>query len=228
MSIGPRTPHAPSLIRSCFHNFRAAFALAGVAATLALTACSTPPLGDRTGRVEPGRTTEAEQRSGQVYISDLDDATEKMSLKFIADLNGRLAESDFRINGEQQKVTIVFGDITNKSGSMPSSDIEAIRSNFQSNLMESDDLRAHCRFVRDKANFERLRATEFGPGPANPTTPGTGVRSLDQRFTYFLNSEIYGINRGSTRQFTINFSLMRASDGEEVWKPNYKQTYSFE
>ncbi|GEM_PF-896401 len=228
MSIGLRASHAPSLSQSFFRTLRVSLALAGVVSALGLTGCSTPPLGDRTGRVEPGRTTEAEQRSGQVYISDLDDATEKMSMKFIADLNGRLAESDFRINGEQQKVTIVFGDITNKSGSMPSSDIEAIRSNFQSNLMESEDLRARCRFVRDKANFERLRSTEFGPGPTNPTTPGTGVRALDQRFTYFLNSEIYGINRGSTRQFTINFSLMRASDGEEVWKPNYKQTYSFD
>lgn len=228
MTITPHVSHTLKSKPSFLLSLRAACSLTGLAAALALSACSTPPLGDRTGRVEPGRTTEAEQRSGQVYISDLDDATEKMSMKFIADLNGRLAESDFRINGEQQRVTIVFGDITNKSGSMPSSDIEAIRANFQSNLMESDDLRAHCRFVRDKANFERLRATEFGPGPTNPTTPGTGVRSLDQRFTYFLNSEIYGIMRGSTRQFTINFSLMRASDGEEVWKPNYKQTYSFE
>lgn len=200
--------------------------LAGLGA-IVLAGCSSPPLGDRTGRVEPGRTTEPEKSSGQVYISDLDDATDRMASKFISDLNTRLAESDFRVDGQPQKVTIVFGDIINKSGSMPSSDLEAIRANFQSMVMESEILRANCRFVKSRADFERLRSTEFGSAGANTSPTGSGVRTLDPRFTYFLNQEIYGINRGSTRQFTINFSLMRASDGEEVWKPNYKQTYQF-
>ena len=52
-----------------------------------------------------------------------------------------------------------------------------------------------------------------------------GGRVVNPEYTYFLNGNAFGIDRGTTKAFYMNFQLTRASDSEIVFSKRYEQTY---
>lgn len=191
------------------------FALS-ICCSVALFACEAPPpTGDSSGRLGSGVTTPAEMRSGQMYLADLNEASDRVAEALMKDLND-LAENEFKQDGQAYEVTLVYGDIANKTRNMSTQDFEIVRERIRDTLMGSKEFRRHFRVVESKARYESLRAREHGD---------QGGRELNPGFTYFLNANVFSAERGDTRQFYMNFQLLRDSDAEIVFTKKYEQNY---
>jgi len=176
---------------------------------------SPPPAGHSSGRLGTGVTTPAEERSGQMYLTDLTEASDRVAESLMRDLN-ELAENEFKQDGNAYEVTLVYGDIVNKTRNMSTQDFEIVRERIRDTLMGSREFRRHFRIVESKARYESLRAREHGD---------QGGRELNPAFTYFLNGNVMSSERETTKLFYLNFQLLRDSDGEIVFTKKYEQTY---
>lgn len=101
-------------------------------------------------------------------------------------------------------MTLVYGDIVNKTRNMSTQDFEIVRERIRDTLMGSREFRRHFRIVESKARYESLRAREHGD---------QGGRELNPAFTYFLNGNVMSSERETTKLFYLNFQLLRDSDG---------------
>src|SRR3954465_3112376 len=81
--------------------------------TLAGCAHPVPPRGENPGRVEVTDTTHAEKYDPQVQQTALHEFSDLVAQQLAADL-----QSVFGAN-QQYRVTVVFGDIVNKTGIVP-------------------------------------------------------------------------------------------------------------
>lgn len=189
---------------------------------LACAAGCTANPGHKTGRVPPGETTKAEMGSGQMYITDLQEASSKVAESLMKDLE-QLSQNELKPEGQAFQCTLVYGDIANKTTTMPTTDFEVVRERCRDTLLPSSEFRKYFRVVENRARFEDLRSRELG-GADTPAKPG-GSRGLNEAYTYFLNGHAFRIDRGSTHAFYINFQLMRASDASIVFSQRYEQTY---
>ena len=201
---------------------RGAILTLGAAALLSLAACASQNHDKRTGRVAPGTTTDAEVQSGKMYITDLQDASDRVAEALMKDLQA-LTQTDLKPEGQAFLNTLVYGDIANKTSSMPTTDFEVVRERVRDTLLNSTEFRKYFRVVENRARFEDLRAKELG-GADTPAKPG-GSRALNESYTYFLNGNAFSGDRGLTSAFYINFQLMRASDGTIIFSKKYEQTY---
>jgi hypothetical protein len=186
---------------------------------LLLPACS-PPKGEPTGRAPSTDTTPAERRSAQVSITGLTEQSDLVAEQLMADLN-TIPE----LNGSYRS-TVVFGDIMNKTGIVPTSDFEAFRTKIRGRLLQSQALRAKVRFVESRAKVEELRRRE-GAGGTDLLQQGTsgGVQPLNDQYTYFLNGEMYRVERGnsSVNLYSMSYNLTSMSSGEIIWtSPSYE------
>jgi hypothetical protein len=186
---------------------------------LLLPACS-PPKGEPTGRAPSTDTTPAERRSAQVSITGLTEQSDLVAEQLMADLN-TIPE----LNGSYRS-TVVFGDIMNKTGIVPTSDFEAFRTKIRGRLLQSQALRAKVRFVESRAKVEELRRRE-GAGGTDLLQQGTsgGVQPLNDQYTYFLNGEMYRVERGnsSVNLYSMSYNLTSMSTGEIIWtSPSYE------
>jgi PBP1b-binding outer membrane lipoprotein LpoB len=171
-----------------------------------LVGCA-PPRGENNGRVESTDTTPAERGDAQVQITAQHEFSDKVAQQLAADLSGI---EDFK----QYRVTVVFGDIVNKTGIVPTSDFEAFRTRIRQKLMQSQAVLKNVRFVENKARVNDLVHRE---GEAN--TPGRAA--LNPKYTYFLNGEMYRSNRTDGRQdlneYLMSYNLTNMESGEIVW-----------
>ena len=194
-----------------------AFSLASVA--LLAAGCS-PPRGESTGRVENTDTTKAERSSPQVSITGLTEKADQVAEQLMADLN-----TIQELNGSY-RATVVFGDIMNKTGIVPTSDFEAFRTKIRGRLLQSQALRNKVRFVENRAKIEQLRRREgAGGGDLLQQNPGTGVKPLNEEYTYFLNGEMYRVDRGEgqVNLYSMSYNLTGMSSGEIIWtSPSYE------
>jgi hypothetical protein len=186
---------------------------------LLLPACS-PPKGEPTGRAPSTDTTPAERRSAQVSITGLTEQSDLVAEQLMADLN-TIPE----LNGSYRS-TVVFGDIMNTTGIVPTSDFEAFRTKIRGRLLQSQALRAKVRFVESRAKVEELRRRE-GAGGTDLLQQGTsgGVQPLNDQYTYFLNGEMYRVERGnsSVNLYSMSYNLTSMSSGEIIWtSPSYE------
>ena len=159
---------------------------------LLLPACS-PPKGEPTGRAPSTDTTPAERRSPQVSITGLTEQSDLVAEQLMADLN-TIPE----LNGSYRS-TIVFGDIMNKTGIVPTSDFEAFRTKIRGRLHQSQALRAKVRFVESRAKVEELRRREGAGGtdllqqgrdhraPVPDAARRRGFELLEQCYIFFSN-----------------------------------------
>jgi len=193
-------------------------ALLGATFAANLSGC-TAYQGKKTGRVDPGATTEAEMNSGKMYIADLYDASGRVAEALMKDLE-RLSETDLKQGGQAFLSTLVYGDISNKTSTMPTTDFEVVRERIRDMLLSSSEFRKHFRVIENRGRYETLRANELGLGGG-----GNADRKINEAYTYFLNGNAFSLDRPDTRGFYLNFQLMRASDGEIVFSKRYEQTY---
>ncbi len=182
---------------------------------LVVGACS-PPKGEGTGRVPPTDTTPAERNSPQISLTGLTEQSDLTAEQLAADLNSLPAlNTGFRS-------TVVFGDIVNKTQIVPTSDFEAFRTKIRARLMQSQMLREKVRWVENRSRVEQLRAREGASSGQDLLQDGSGARGvqpLNDQYTYFLNGEMYRVDRGNStiNLYSMTYNLTSMSTGEIVW-----------
>jgi hypothetical protein len=173
-----------------------------------LSACS-PPKGEQTRRVEVTDTTKAERRSAQVQPAALVEFSDQVAQQLVADI---VALPEFNSG---QRVSVVFGDIVNKTQIVPTMDFEAFRTRVRQKLINSPIARGRIRWIESRAKMEELRRQELGgpEGETGATTP------LNPGMTYFLNGEMYRVARGgeAVNLYMLSFNLTNAQTREMIW-----------
>jgi PBP1b-binding outer membrane lipoprotein LpoB len=182
--------------------------LAGVAVlTVGLGGCVQPPRGENNGRVEMTDTTPAERSSPEVQLTAQHEFSDDVAQQLAMDLSN---VPELNRGG---RVTVVFGDIMNKTGIVPTTEFEGFRTRIRSKLMQSQNVLKNVRFVENRARLESLRSREMGGN-------GGGAAALDPASTFFLNGEMYRGTRGAqeeVNEYLMSYDLMSADTGEIVW-----------
>jgi hypothetical protein len=189
--------------------------LAGLGlSSLVLTGC-TPPQGFTGGRVDPTRTTRAEAGSAQVLPASLFEFSDKVAQQLAADMKTVPA-----LNTEFRQ-TVVFGNLVNKTGVVPTSDFEAFRTRIRGSLMQSQNVLKNVRFVENKAAADANIRRETG---RSTDLLGEGRRTeraeLDPANTYFLDGEMYRVDRGQSavNLYMLSYTLTNMATGEIIWQ----------
>lgn len=188
--------------------------LAGSA--LLVGACASPPQGSSGGRIDPYTTTPAEAGSRLPSTTELGEFSDQVTQQLIGDLAQVPEFNEFR-------GTIIFGDFENKTGIVPTTDFEAIRTKIRTQLMSTSVAKDRFRFVENRRRYEDLRKRELGSSDVvtedrSQTAPGTRV--TNDAHTYMLNGDMYRVARGgeTVNAYYMSFNLMRLSDAELVWE----------
>ncbi len=190
---------------------------------LILPACQEPPRGDSGGRVSVGSTTPGEASSGLMRTSDLVEASDDVALALAQDVD-HMVDQDFA----GQRVTVVLGDIANKTSKMSTTDFEFVRDRVKSKLMDSRVVRDNARFVENRARRESLRQRELGQTGDQKVghTSDLPQPAVNEDYFLFLNGNMYSVDRPDTRLYYLKFELMRSSTGETVFSKDYEVKYS--
>jgi hypothetical protein len=117
--------------------------------------------------------------------------------------------------------TVVFGNLVNKTGVVPTSDFEAFRTRIRGSLMQSQNVLKNVRFVENKAGVDANIRRETG---RSTDLLGEGRRTeraeLDPANTYFLDGEMYRVDRGqsSVNLYMLSYTLTNMATGEIIWQ----------
>lgn len=191
-------------------------------APILTTGCKSPSEGNSGGRVAVSETTRAEKRSAQPRTADLIEASDQVAMQLAADLDG-LAREDFG----GYRVTLILGDILNKSGTAPVEDFEVIQQRVKDKLLESRVFRENVKVVENRGRLERLNAEEIGDAPDDDLlqqAPEASATDRNPAYTFYLLGDAYGVHRDSTHLYYITFKLVRA-DREVVFSKRYEVKY---
>lgn len=201
---------------------RLSLAIALLTSAALLGACESAPTGDSGGRVSVGSTTRGEASSGLVRTSDLVAASDEVALALAQDID-QISNSDFA----GTRLTVVFGDISNKTSKMPTTDFEFLRDRVKSKLMSSTVVRNNVKFVENRARRESLRQRELGQTGDTRIghTSDLPQPAVNEDYFTFLNGNMYSVDRPGTRLYYMKFELMRSSDGETVFSKDYEVKY---
>ena len=182
-----------------------------------------PPPGSSSGRIPVDEITYGEVRSDRISAVSLTEFADISASQLVEDM-ARLPE--FRES--EFAMYVVYGDIINKTGNVPTADLESVRASIRSRLMQSDFVRNQVRFIASRDRYESLRAQEFGrQEDLLQEGRGNGGRRLDPEYVLFLNGELYRIGRGRVNQYMLSFTLMRASDGVLLWESRPYESKEF-
>jgi hypothetical protein len=193
-----------------------------LAPLLALAACQQAPKGDDGGRVPVGSTTSGEASTGLMRTSDLVAASDEVALALAQDVD-QMVTQDF----SGQRVTVVFGDLMNKTSKMSTTDFEFVRDRVKSKLMDSRIVRDNARFVENRSRRESLRQRELGQTSDQKIghTSDLSQPAVNEEYFLFLNGNMYSVDRPDTRLYYMKFELMRSSTGETVFSKDYEVKY---
>lgn len=184
--------------------------------------CQSAPKGDSGGRVSVGSTTPGEASSGLMRTADLVTASDDIAVALARDVD-RMVTQDFSGN----RVTVVFGDIMNKTSKMSTTDFEFVRDRIKSKLMDSQVVRNNVRFVENRSRRESLRQRELGQTGEQKIghTSDLPQPSVNEEYFLFLNGNMFSVDRPDTRLYYLKFELMRSSTGETVFSRDYEVKY---
>ena len=187
----------------------AALALAWM---LAVGGCDAPPHGQSSGRIGLGQTTWSEEHSERVLPVGIVEFSDQAAQQLAQDL------ARIRRDGKiPDRITILFGDLENKTQIVSSEEFELARARFRSALLNSAYVRDWVKWVEGRARMQYLRSRELNT--AGHFTPEP-VQDLDT--TYALNGSFYRIHRGDTNQYAMEFQLTRFKTNEIVWSTFYE------
>lgn len=186
----------------------------GLVLGAALAAGCNPPQGDRGSRVDPGTVTTAERRSPGVLPTDLKEFSDQVSQRVAQDI-AMIPE----IKNAPGRVTVIVGDINNKTGIVSSNDFEYVRSRLRNNLLQSAYVKDKIRFVENRARMSGLRERELvGPNANNAEPP-----NYDPATTFALNGDFYRIARGDSNLYYMEFQLVHFKSNEIVFSDRYEE-----
>lgn len=173
--------------------------------------------GNSGGRIDVSATTEAELDSSKVLPASLVEFSDQASRRIVQDL----VELP-RIRDDAGRVTVILGDINNKTGIVSSTEFEVVTARLRNNLINSGTARGTLRFVERRARMIDLAAREgvasdqvlADPPDYNPNT------------TYALNGDFYRIGRGETNQYYMEVQLVHFASNEIVFSDRYDAKHS--
>lgn len=175
----------------------------------ALIGCDSPPPGRSSGRVDPAYTTRSERQSPKVLPAALMEFSDQVPQELIQDLVDIPV-----IRDSPDRITVVMGDINNKTQIVSSEEFELVQSRIRNNLLQSQYAREKIRFVQHSERVAYWRDVE-------PQLPEVERRQLDADTTFILNGDFYRINRGSTNQYYMEFQLVHYATTEIVFSQRY-------
>lgn len=177
-----------------------------------LAACDAPPRGKSSGRIGISETTWSEEHSERVLPVGLVEFSDQAAQQLAQDL------ARIRADGEiPDRVTILFGDLENKTQIVSSDEFELVRARMRSSLLQSSHVRGWVKWVEGRARMQYLRSRELDTASGFTPEP---VQDFDT--TYALNGSFYRINRGDTNQYGFEFQLTRFATNEIVWSSWYE------
>ncbi len=173
--------------------------------------------GSSGGRIGIHETTEPEWDSSKVQPVSL--------VEFSDQAAGRIVEDLVllpRIRDEAGRVTVILGDINNKTGIVSSTEFEVVTARLRNKLINSGPARGTMRFVERRARMQDLAAREAvaeGEFVADPP-------NYDPQTTYALNGDFYRISRGETHQYYMEVQLVHFASNEIVFSDRYDAKHS--
>ncbi len=182
--------------------------------TLIAVGCKSDPTGRR---IEVTETTTAELTSTKVLPVTLVEFSDQASRRIVEDLMVLP-----RIRDDAGRVTVILGDINNKTGIVSTNEFEVVTARLRNNLINSDIARGTLRFVEMRARMQDLAAREgVASGQILADPP-----DYDPQTTYALNGDFYRIGRGETNQYYMEVQLVHFATNEIVFSDRYdaKQT----
>lgn len=186
--------------------------LGAVLAAVSMVGC--PPKGTSAGRVDPTTTTDADRGSRKVLPVALMEFSDEVPRQLAQDL------ADLPIVRDTSgRVTVLMGDLNNKTGIVSSSEFEMVRSRIRNNLLQSDYVKQKLRFVESRDRMGWLMERELGSTEGAPASEEASV-------AYTLNGDFYRIERGDTNLYYMEFQLVHFGTNEIVFSKRYevKQT----
>lgn len=173
-------------------------------------------------RVEPGETTRPELRDPRQLPVSLIEFREAAT----ADILQRLPEAR-GIADTPGRVTILLGDINNKTTLMSTTEYEYVASGIRSNLIRSRATRDKLKFVEKRRRVEDIAARErVATAPAPDAAKGEEifwaggsfyVPDYDADTTYGLFMDVYQIARNKTNLYYIECQLVHFASNEIVY-----------
>jgi hypothetical protein len=183
---------------------------------LFVTGCVTDR-GNSGGRIDASATTEAELDSAKVLPVSLVEFSDQASRRIVQDL---VQLPGIRDNAG--RVTVILGDINNKTGIVSSTEFEVVTARLRNNLINSDYARGTLRFVERRARMQDLAAREgVASGQILADPP-----DYDPETTYALNGDFYRIGRGETNQYYMEVQLVHFASNEIVFSDRYDAKHS--
>lgn len=164
-------------------------------------------------------TRPASGPQAQPTINDLRASADSVGQALAADLEN-LVRYDF--GGE--RVALFFGDIDNRTGTVPTTDFDVVRRSIRNQLFRNPYFRENVQLregsQRARANSDRERegggADPFGGG-----NEGFQGFDVDSNFVFFLNGDARKLDRQAETGFFIEFTVMREANAEIVFTNEY-------
>lgn len=173
--------------------------------------------GNSGGRIDISATTEAELDSPKVLPVSLIEFSDQASRRIVRDLVNLP-----RIRDNAGRVTVILGDINNKTGIVSSTEFELVTARLRNNLINSDTARGTLRFVERRARMQDLAAREGVASDQVLADPP----DYDPATTYALNGDFYRIGRGETNQYYMEVQLVHFASNEIVFSDRYDAKHS--
>ena len=168
--------------------------------------------GNSGGRLDVSSTTEAEWDSAKVLPATLVEFSDQAAGRIVQDLINLP-----RIRDDAGRVTVILGDINNKTGIVSSTEFEVVTARLRNKLINSDTARGTLRFVERRARMQGLAAREgVASGQVLADPP-----DYDPQTTYALNGDFYRIGRGETNQYYMEVQLVHFGSNEIVFSDRY-------
>lgn len=186
--------------------------LALAALVLPLAGCFGPPHGEASGRRDVTDTTGAEQASPKILPVALIEFSDQAPRELVRDLNNIP-----RIRDTQGPVTIIMGDINNRTRIVSSDDFEVAARRLRNNLINSDFAQSKMTFVERRQRMERLADRESVASEGLLASPP----DYDPQLTYALNGDFYRVARGDTNLYYMEFQLVSFATNEIVFSNRY-------
>lgn len=173
--------------------------------------------GNSGGRIDISATTEAELDSAKVLPASLVEFSDQASRRIVQDLVDLP-----RIRDDAGRVTVILGDINNKTGIVSSTEFEVVTARLRNNLINSGAARGTLRFVERRARMIDLAAREGVASDQVLADPP----DYDPKTTYALNGDFYRIGRGETNQYYMEVQLVHFASNEIVFSDRYDAKHS--
>ncbi len=190
-----------------------------VAAIVLNAGCSAPqpPPSNAYGpRLDPATTTRGEAGQREILPEGWLEFADSASQQLVGDLS-KLEE----FNGPY-RVTIIFGDIINKTRVLSTAEFEQFRTNFRGALVNSKTFSDKAVFRTERARMESIRQRELPQGGSS----SPGLKPLNEDYTYILQGEMYATLRSDSALYSLTLQLVNFSSGEGIWQNlpyNFKQ-----